>query len=956
MNRKKRARSITKTISWLFLILLMAQVFTNLTLSSGQTDSQIQGKWENPWTFSTLQEDGRVNSTFFSFPKVIWNGSAYVDYIYLPSDFRAGIGSVFLQTQPTHTIFFETEQKNESIGKESWTLQLFDQKCGAWEDDVLIMNNLDTFANSSGMYFSRMTTLKSGSSLTEWYWLKPGSKMKILVTLDAITSGEYRLIWNLEGIYAEKIRQSDTTQDVSSKTITNKVNDWLEFMSENKTKCFIDWSDTHSFNETSGEWETSFQKAEITTDSLTNQTNARIFFGNFSLDAGKSFMLDPTISTFNSNSALDGYIQRYGSSYPPPSPGFAYTSGINVKVGQEAQRISGTTYYYQWRSYVSFDTSSIPALSYNLTATLKLKTMSGSDMDFNVSVMGGNQPIYGEVLNTNCWDNGTLEVARWNTLNYPGDNVYINITVPSEQIHKVNRTQFKLKSDREGIAPMLYTLESVQFYTGESSGNEPKLEVMYYLDMITINDTTWMKRDAAGQKAVIVLFGAVPRYDYLYERSIDVVGEKQVPKLNFLDALTENGFAIFTPRNNSLGELYASQHIYYSESSSLLQDATSWIMNSGYSRVFVFGFSGGGVVAAKEIQKDFSTRFSAATVSCAPVNWSGHGSLYHSALTAGIAKVPTVFPEAINDMYDFHEQMELYYNNTPSALDKEWRNWNGEHDFFGQTDSQYPYENASEVVINWYNAAHPPSTPFTPSGSATANPFQSYSYSTGAFDANGDNVKYEFSWGDGTTNQTGFVSSGTNATFAHSWSKVGVYNVTARAQDSNGQWSPWSQNFTVTVNAAMKTKTDGVFYVPNVSASRLKIERLFSDSNLTGDQVGTQISGYQFQFPDGTVNESDLSFVDSTFGLEEGQAGWNYMADISPNGRIDINDLTPIGINLGRSGSYSTDLTGITVSFDVGGERSPDAYGYVEIPENATTFTVKRSGTPIGAMVIFLAP
>ncbi len=668
------------------------------------------------------------------------------------------------------------------------------------------------------------------------------------------------------------------------------------------------------------------------------------------------------MSTFNSNPNLDGYIQRYGSSYPPPSPGEAYTSVSFMKVGQEAKRISGTTYYYQWRSYVSFDTSSIPALSYNLSATLKLKTVSGTDMDFNVTAMGGSQPIYGEVLNTSCWGNGTLEVARWRTQNYPGDNVYVNITVPSGQIHKVNRTQFELKSDREGTTPMLYTLESLQFYTGDSTGNEPKLEVTYYLDSPVINGTTWFWRSASSNKAAIVLFGAVPYTEYLYVRSIDVKNasppEKSIEKIRFLDALTESGFAVLTPKNNT--EVNLGGGLYYTNytaSSLWVENGVSWIMNQGYSQVLLFGFSGGGVAAAREIQKDYSTRFSAATVSCAPVNWTGYGLIYHSALTASWAKVPTVFPEAINDMLDFHEQMELYYNNTSSAPAwKEWHDWNGGHSFFPETCAEHANENASDVVIDWFNAAHPPSTPFTPSGASTANPYQSYSYSTGAFDANGDNVKFEFSWGDGTTNQTGLVCSGTNATFSHSWNNVGVYNVTARAQDSNGQWSPWSQNFTVTVKAAMKTKTDGNFYVPNVSANRLKIERLFSNSNLTGDQVGSQVSGYPFQFPDGTVDGSDLSFVNSTYGFSEGQSGWQYMADINADGTVDIFDIGAVNMNLGKSGTYSTDLSGVTVTFNVGGEQSPDANGFVTIPQNATSFTVKRNGTPTGAVIIFLAP
>ncbi len=67
------------------------------------------------------------------------------------------------------------------------------------------------------------------------------------------------------------------------------------------------------------------------------------------------------------------------------------------------------------------------------------------------------------------------------------------------------------------------------------------------------------------------------------------------------------------------------------------------------------------------------------------------------------------------------------------------------------------------------------------------------------------------------------------------------------------------------------------------------------------------------------------------------------MADINADGTIGIYDLVPIAVNYGRSGTYSTDLTGVTVTFDVGGEKSPDEYGFVaslrtpqRSPSNAT--------------------
>ena len=78
------------------------------------------------------------------------------------------------------------------------------------------------------------------------------------------------------------------------------------------------------------------------------------------------------------------------------------------------------------------------------------------------------------------------------------------------------------------------------------------------------------------------------------------------------------------------------------------------------------------------------------------------------------------------------------------------------------------------------------------------------------------------------------------------------------------------------------------------------------------------------------------------------------MADIVPDRKINILDISVVSINFGKSGTYITSLAGVTVTFDVGGTKQPDPNdGSVTIPQDATSFTVKRYGTPIGAMIIF---
>jgi hypothetical protein len=94
----------------------------------------------------------------------------------------------------------------------------------------------------------------------------------------------------------------------------------------------------------------------------------------------------------------------------------------------------------------------------------------------------------------------------------------------------------------------------------------------------------------------------------------------------------------------------------------------------------------------------------------------------------------------------------------------------------------------------------PPNTPSVPSGKSEAYTGTSYSCSTSATDPDDDRVKYTFDWGDGSTSETGFLSSGETAKNSHSWSSPGIYYVRAKATDSNGASSGWSSFKMVTVS------------------------------------------------------------------------------------------------------------------------------------------------------------
>jgi len=155
---------------------------------------------------------------------------------------------------------------------------------------------------------------------------------------------------------------------------------------------------------------------------------------------------------------------------------------------------------------------------------------------------------------------------------------------------------------------------------------------------------------------------------------------------------------------------------------------------------------------------------------------------------------------------------------------------------------------------------------------------------------------------------------------------------------------------------AMKTRIDGYFYVPNLDVHTLKVELLFTDAELEGDQTGgTSPYPNITHYPDGNVDIYDQTLITgSAYGTSEGESGWEYMADINADKTVDIFDLTIVNNNYGKTGGvYDTDLTGVTIEFDTGDVNSPNSDGYVSIPSEAKYFYVKKNGNPIGALITF---
>lgn len=93
----------------------------------------------------------------------------------------------------------------------------------------------------------------------------------------------------------------------------------------------------------------------------------------------------------------------------------------------------------------------------------------------------------------------------------------------------------------------------------------------------------------------------------------------------------------------------------------------------------------------------------------------------------------------------------------------------------------------------------PPYIPSKPSGDESGYAGWTYPYSANTTDLNGDQIWYQFNWGDGTNMTVGPYNSSETGSASHQWVYNRVYNVTVRAKDSHDVWSNWSPALQVNI-------------------------------------------------------------------------------------------------------------------------------------------------------------
>ncbi len=182
----------------------------------------------------------------------------------------------------------------------------------------------------------------------------------------------------------------------------------------------------------------------------------------------------------------------------------------------------------------------------------------------------------------------------------------------------------------------------------------------------------------------------------------------------------------------------------------------------------------------------------------------------------------------------FHMKMDMNYDCSYGDIG---------YAFYWMTlDMSYPEVENSE-----------PNVPSQPVGAVQGSVLKSLSYTASTSDPQGDAIRFTFDWGDGTTSETELTGSG-QAESSHIWKKAATYQVAARATDSKGASSAWSEPLPVVITGANSrpAKPDR----PHGSRTgTLQRSYSYTASSIDPDGDDVQIT---FDWGDGSISKTDL--------------------------------------------------------------------------------------------------
>jgi serine protease AprX len=135
-------------------------------------------------------------------------------------------------------------------------------------------------------------------------------------------------------------------------------------------------------------------------------------------------------------------------------------------------------------------------------------------------------------------------------------------------------------------------------------------------------------------------------------------------------------------------------------------------------------------------------------------------------------------------------------------------------------------------------------------------------------DPGNSNLYYWIEWGDGSYDEwLGPYTSGTIVTISHTWSDKGNYSITAKAKNTFGSESGWSEPFVITIIAPkleIGVLSGGLFKIKTVIKNTGAIDIMNVQWNITltgGAFIGKKTSGSLLNIPPGGERSITSDFI-----------------------------------------------------------------------------------------------
>ena len=144
--------------------------------------------------------------------------------------------------------------------------------------------------------------------------------------------------------------------------------------------------------------------------------------------------------------------------------------------------------------------------------------------------------------------------------------------------------------------------------------------------------------------------------------------------------------------------------------------------------------------------------------------------------------------------------VEIYIDSDQKATKTDWVCPQLDEDYLTvkvgrDSNEEIDYFNGEIDDIKYYkNLPVPTKPPEAPDidGPSNGNVGDTLPYTFSAIDPDGDDVKFHIDWGDGDSDSTVYVGSGTGKTVDHVWTSAKTYTITAYAEDENNMKGPTS--------------------------------------------------------------------------------------------------------------------------------------------------------------------